>query len=755
MRHFAIFGLLICCGSLAGCGDGEASRSNDGTAPESRLCPRRELPAGFEESGRWDESFAVAGLAGLDGVSPIVRDVAAAPDGSALVVGYFRWAGQERIEEGLVRVRGQAFERVAEATKLPPAPEGWSAVTVAPDGAIVLAQFRADPSRVGAIVRLTPSGVETIGSIQGNVRSLGYVDDALIATGTFALEGGVRGFATWRGGVWSGAPGGDPDGPVYAATRLSTGELAVGGAFTNIGGIPAKNVAVLQGSSWTARSVEALRILRLVDSPTGLIAAGLTAGDGTSGSVERWTGTGWEVVGGGLSVGGVQRTPGPVADVVVEGETITAFGCFDRAGDADASGVARFDGTAWSAVPLGPVASHWFSSAACGFESNPEVAFFTAFQRATKIGADVLVGFEGGGLDRPSQSVTRLTPSGFEPVGASGGGLAGSIVELDATGEDCAPIALAGATHVGSTPITTPLLRWSDAGWAPAFPPLSSVDLPPGTSCGKLAATRAEAFLACVVTPSEPDFKERSLILRSSGEAWTIAGEVDVSIFSIEAGPDGSVWAAGGSQLVRVREGALEVVESGFEGITLAIGFGPLRSDGGFEVVVGGGFERIAGAPAARIARFDGTRFVAMGAGFTNSVTAIAVASDAVYAATSAEGIDGRIVLGRWDGRSWTEVATAENGLPAPLGETTHTFTRLAVHGDALLAVGYVWPETGGRNAFVYRGGRFAAIGGGIAAISVDAVAATSSGLLFGGSIAEVGQGVGRRSSVGAARFVY
>ena len=87
------------------------------------------------------------------------------------------------------------------------------------------------------------------------------------------------------------------------------------------------------------------------------------------------------------------------------------------------------------------------------------------------------------------------------------------------------------------------------------------------------------------------------------------------------------------------------------------------------------------------------------------------------------------------------------------MGESTHTFTALREIGSQLLAVGYVWPETGGRNAFIYDGERFTSIGGGIAAISVDAVVPDATGIWFGGSIAEVGSGDAVIPSVGIAHL--
>lgn len=113
------------------------------------------------------------------------------------------------------------------------------------------------------------------------------------------------------------------------------------------------------------------------------------------------------------------------------------------------------------------------------------------------------------------------------------------------------------------------------------------------------------------------------------------------------------------------------------------------------------------------------------------------------------------LVLGAWDGGDWYELATPERGLPAPEPDSTPTFLALAKAGTRLIAAGYVRPENTGRHVYVYENGRFQAIGGGVHAMTVAAVAVTDDALWFGGSIAEVGSGEGLRASVGIARYYW
>ena len=73
--------------------------------------------------------------------------------------------------------------------------------------------------------------------------------------------------------------------------------------------------------------------------------------------VARWTGTEWDVVGGGL---GMYQTRGVVTDLVAHGEIVDATGCFNSAGGLDGSedavaalGIARWTGEAWQSLDDG------------------------------------------------------------------------------------------------------------------------------------------------------------------------------------------------------------------------------------------------------------------------------------------------------------------------------------------------------------------------------------------------------------------
>jgi trimeric autotransporter adhesin len=175
--------------------------------------------------------------------------------------------------------------------------------------------------------------------------------------------------------------------------------------------------------------------------------------------------------------------------------------------------------------------------------------------------------------------------------------------------------------------------------------------------------------------------------------------------------------------------------------------------EGGFDVIVGGPFLHAGDVEAQRIARWDGTAWSPLGAGLATTPSALAAANGIVYAATHDEGTSGRLLLGRFDGTSWVDIATPANGLGRPFELTTHTFTALEARGDVLLAAGSLWTEDGARNAFVYQDGTFRALGGGVGALSVDAIEAGPDGIVVGGAIAEAGASDETVPSIGIAHF--
>jgi hypothetical protein len=179
----------------------------------------------------------------------------------------------------------------------------------------------------------------------------------LYATGAFETAGGVTAarIARWNGSHWS-AVGTGLSSPGLALAVHDDGagpKLYAGGSFTVAGGVSANRIAKWDGSSWsrlgsgmsgTAAHVSALRVHDDGSGPALYAGGGFVSAGGVAASnVARWDGTAWTALGSGLA--------GSVDDVWAlavyddgSGPALYAGGEFTTAGGAAVSNLARWDG---------------------------------------------------------------------------------------------------------------------------------------------------------------------------------------------------------------------------------------------------------------------------------------------------------------------------------------------------------------------------------------------------------------------------
>jgi hypothetical protein len=178
--------------------------------------------------------------------------------------------------------------------------------------------------------------------------------------------------AKWNGTSWSnlgdGVSGGPGGSEVYALTVFDDGlgggpALYAGGWFTTAGGVPAKNIAKWNGTSWSALGSGLnfhVFALTVFDDGSGggpaLYAGGwfTTAGGVPANRIAKWNGTGWSALGYGMS--------GPNTEVAAltvfddgrgGGPALYAGGRFITAGAVPANRIAKWNGTSWSALGSG------------------------------------------------------------------------------------------------------------------------------------------------------------------------------------------------------------------------------------------------------------------------------------------------------------------------------------------------------------------------------------------------------------------
>ncbi len=754
---FVFVGLVaVGCGDdLRGLDDdgGAADGGDDGDDGEDDggdgvlACPPAEMPGALADA-EWDPRFTIAGVSGQDGLTPKIFDLALDGDGDVLATGYFQWLGSRRVEPLLRGEEDGTWQPARERWELPVPPAGFGAVAVGPDGELALATYDPLGERASQIWLDTGAGLEAIARAGGLVRDLQFHDGALWAGGNFQIEGtDIAGLAVWNGAAWSGAPGGAANGPVYELAEIGDDLFAAGG-FTSLGGIAAQRVAAWNGATWTAYDLPnwGVGVYALAAGPDGTIYAGGAFSDslepGGSGGAARWTGSEWQILGGGVAnpfFGGV------VTDVAEHLGEMYITGCFshvngapDESGAIASRSLARWTGSEWEAFGQGDGAANpWFEFAACGDE-GPDAIWDVPYQRLLSDGKTLFVsGSLAGAGDVASQSLIGFSGEEWIAQGTADLGVAGAVTDLAVSGPGCSLYAFGGISHAGGEPAPGGLARFDGERWTAIGAPLPDFHY----CVGEAVSEDGEVYIGCYDQTSET---LASHIYRLGDGEWQAIGEphgLD-AISDLAVNRAGRLWVVGGldsGYVARLDGDRFTVVEDSFDAFVSRIAIAP---DGDPEqpvMVVGGAFSRVGTTEVARVARWDGALWSALGDGVSSGVMALEYGARAIYVATGDEGNPDRRILAAWDGEQWTELATPERGLPAPMGETVHTFTALREIGDQLLAVGYVWPETGGRNAFLYDGERFTSIGGGIAAISVNAVAVGRDGLWFGGTIAEVG----------------
>ena len=303
---------------------------------------------------RWNGSEWSPFGSGISGIS--VAALAVLPNGNLVAGGDFSAAGGVGVSN-VARWNGSAWSAMGAQMD-----SKVNVLRVLSDGTLVAGgRTQSSATAMNNIARWTGSVWSRLGSgVSGEVHSLGILPNGdLIAGGAFATASGVSAsrVARWNGVTWSRL-GRGLDGGVNALRVLGNGDLVVGGGFVSVGDVPAARIARWNGSSWLPLgsgmagtlfpTVNALAVM-----PNGDLMAGggfLTAGGVSVNRVARWNGLTWSALTQGLT--SVEVDPVFVnALAVLPNGDLVAGGNFTEVGLQRVSRIARWNGSAWS--PLG------------------------------------------------------------------------------------------------------------------------------------------------------------------------------------------------------------------------------------------------------------------------------------------------------------------------------------------------------------------------------------------------------------------
>lgn len=740
---------------------GQGGEPATGERPSAGATGAAGEPTGTGECGHldidaltgaeWDSRFTIPGVTGHDGITPTVYDFAVEPDGGVLAAGRFAYHEGKAVPP-LLRLRDDKWEPAHTAWTVAPPADGFAALALSEDGTLALATADSFGERAGELWLDRGDEQEVLASFTGQVRTLAWFGGKLYVAGAFEL-GELSNLAVWDGVAWAAPSGGAPDGPVLELL-VANGSLYVGGAFTTVGGVQSANVASFDGSTWSPLPLtEALAVYALAVTDEGELFAGGALGelDAPSGVVKR-VGEAWQVVGGGLAQ---FQTRGVVSDLVAHDGVLDVAGCFSAAGgpaEADgavvAVGLVRWDGETWQSLNTGSgAASPWFQPAVCGDESVGAL-WDMEYQRLGVSDGRLFAGGSFAGVEGvQTQSLAVREEDAWQAQGRSGLGLGGSLDRVVTGGPGCELFGLGSFTHLGGDATPGRVARFDGDAWQ-----LLKDALPQDAYCPAIdVSAEGELAVGCTIFPE--DGVATGVVLALRGDELA-ARQLDAELpplNSLKFDDAGKLWLAGGdaSGFVATLEGSsVTFVETEFDA---PVQFLDVRTNE--DVLAAGTFAHVGDTAAERIAHYVDGEWRALGRGLIGQPQAIARDADTVYASTYDEG-QGALLLGAFDGKSWSERGGGKSGLAV---EDFYSFNQiLPVQGGLVLVGSAELTDGSGRGALLWKEGQLQPLGGGgVHAIAVSGVAVAQSSLWVGGVIAEVSSGKQLFSSVGIARLAW
>ena len=530
----------------------------------------------------------------------------------------------------------------------------------------------------------------------------------------------------WQSGF--GLPEGT-NGSISAVVQAGN-SIYIGGDFTAVGNIVANHVAQWDGTTWSSVGTGLANgvnnsVLALVVAGNGdlYVAGGFgQAGTVAANSVAKWNGTAWSALGTGLTVAGSGGATYPgegTALAMAPNGNVYVGGYFDFAGATAASNIAKWDGTTWSALGTGVTGS------------KAEV-----YALAVTAAGEVYAGgyFSTAGGVANTTGLARWNGSTWNALG-TGLGSSGHVSALALAGNG--DVYVGGNFYQAGPTAANNIARWNGTAWATLGSGTTN-----GISGGVYALTVAgngDLYVGGYFNSIGTGNNNANSVARWNGTAWSAVGTVVPSLnnpqvvqaLALAANGDvyigGRLSKAGGvavSHLAKWNGTAWSGLGTGAgQGINDAVAAVALAPNG--NVYVGGTFSQAGGVPANNIARWNGTAWTALGTGTANGVdsevNALAVAANGdVYLGGGFRQAGGAAASGvaRWNGTSWSALGT---------GLQNRTYSGraavLKLDGSGNLYVGGTFDGAGGtpaNNVARWNGSAWSSLGSGAGSVLND-----------------------------------
>jgi hypothetical protein len=439
----------------------------------------------------------------------------------------------------------------------------------------------------------------------------------LYACGVFTTAGGAsaNNIAKWNGTGWSALGSGVGGSSSYPSELAldGAGNLYAGGNFTTAGGVPANYVAKWDGTTWSALDsgitaffangpVRALG----VDGAGNLYAGGdfISAGGVAANQIAKWDGVAWSVPGGAPAV---VATNGTVSAVAFDGSgNLYAGGSFATAGGVTVNCVAKWDGSAWSALGTGMIPSNLDSL----------VVRDLAVDSAGNLYASGEFTMAGG---VPGTSlIAKWDGSAWSALGS---GPPFQVTALAVFGTDL---------YVGGGVSNGNIAKWNGSVWSALGTGLTN-----GSGGGFVTALAVDGMgnlYACGVFTTAGGAPANN-IAKWNGTAWSALGSgvspgstvssMALAVSGTDLYVGGKITTAGGvpvNYVAKWNGTAWSALGSGINGRVEALGVS------GTNLYAGGDFTTAGGVPANNIAVWNGSIWSPLGSGIGGgSVDALAV----------------------------------------------------------------------------------------------------------------------------------
>lgn len=485
----------------------------------------------------------------------------------------------------------------------------------------------------------------------------GPLSPVLVAAGQFSIAGTVpvNSIAAWNGTTWAPLGDGVMNGSVAALAEYN-GDLIAAGTFDTAGGLPASHIARWDGSAWHAMEsgspLESTNdFINALAVYNGHLYAGgqfSSAGNLLASRIARWDGSAWSAVEDPSLFNGV--TGGNVVSLGTYAGKLIVGGSFTSAGgNTAASRVAAWNGTSWETLGSGV---------------DNTVSALGEYNGVLIVGGRFVTATNPDGAPVPTVTANRIASWNGTEWSALSTGVSTSIgvaVINDLAVYNGELVAIGNFRNAGTLPANTAnrIARWNGTAWNTLGTGFSFLGDSVAVFGGSLYASGGFSQAGGIGVAN---------FARWDGAAWNTVGtsgfNESLSAFGafngelISGGPFTRNGTTTINRVARLSGGTWQPLGSGLNNTPLAF------ANFGSSLIAGGFFTDAGGTTVSNIAAWDGSAWTDLDGGLNSAVTTLGNYAGELIAGGffTAAGVTPAESLARWNGTTWQPLAGGVGG---------------------------------------------------------------------------------------------